>query len=472
MKLFSTLVLLSSLYSAVAGAQEPGLPEGLGQPATTSGPTLPEGLGLPAASGEQPILPTGLDSPQPPEAAGFDTDPGYKWLSGFWEQRAGARLVDQQSQGRSALAESRLQLELEKAFSGWTLNLTTDLLLDQVADTQRIDLETGDGWLDLRAANVEFSPADFIDLRVGRQILTWGTGDLLFINDLFPKDFNAFFIGRDEEYLKAPSDAIKASLFTGVLNLDVVYTPSFDPDRFIDGRRISYFSAALGEIAGRNAIIRVDRPYDAELALRAYRHFSAYEAAIYFYDGRWKSPAGLDPLSGLALFPDLRSIGASLRGPLASGIANMEVGYYASGDDRNGTNPFINNSELRLLLGYEQEIARNLTLGSQYYLEHMQDYSNYLASLPPGIEARDEDRHLFTARLTWLTQQQNTRWSLFVFYSPSDNDAYLRPKVTRKLDDHWTLEAGANLFGGEDQHSFFGQFRDNSNGFVSLRYGF
>jgi hypothetical protein len=41
--------------------------------------------------------------------------------------------------------------------------------------------------------------------------LDWA--DLIFINDLFPKDWESFFIGRDTEYLKAPSDAAKISLF-------------------------------------------------------------------------------------------------------------------------------------------------------------------------------------------------------------------------------------------------------------------
>ncbi|MFW6031595.1 MAG: hypothetical protein ACOC9T_03300, partial [Myxococcota bacterium] len=32
-----------------------------------------------------------------------------------------------------------------------------------------------------------------------------GTGDLVFLNDLFPKDWRSFLLGRDLDYLKAPS---------------------------------------------------------------------------------------------------------------------------------------------------------------------------------------------------------------------------------------------------------------------------
>ena len=97
-------------------------------------------------------------------------------------------------------------------------------------------------------------------ITLGRQILTWGTGDLVFINDLFPKDWVSFFIGRDVEYLKAPSDALKVSAFSGWANLDLVYTPRFDADRFIDGRRLSFFNTGRGRLTGRDAVVLVERP--------------------------------------------------------------------------------------------------------------------------------------------------------------------------------------------------------------------
>jgi len=152
-------------------------------------------------------------------------------------------------------------------------------------------------------------PFAFIDLKVGRQILTWGTGDLIFINDLFPKDWQSFFIGRDSEYLKAPSDTVKVSFFSDLANLDIVYTPQFDPDRFIRGERISYWNSNLGRLAGRDAIIHTDKPNrwfrDDEIAVRLYRNINNYEFALYGYRGYWKSPAGQNAAGTQALFPDL-----------------------------------------------------------------------------------------------------------------------------------------------------------------------
>ena len=88
------------------------------------------------------------------------------------------------------------------------------------------------------------------------------------------------------------------------------------------------------------------------------------------------------------------------------------------------------------------------------------------------MSPRDENRHLFTLRLTRLLMDQNLTLSLFTFYSPSDNDTYLRPKANYKATDHWTLEAGGNIFLGEKVDTFFGQFERNSNLYAGVRYSF
>lgn len=57
-------------------------------------------------------------------------------------------------------------------------------------------------------------------------------------------------------------------------------------------------------------------------------------------------------------------------------------------------------------------------------------------------------------------------------FSPSDRDAYLRPRVHYKIDDHWSVTAGANILLLSTPHTFFGQFEKNSNLYFALRCGF
>jgi len=475
--LLAAALALAVLDAAATLATEPELPVGL-RPETPE-PALPPGLEAPST---EPALPAGLGEPAAmPDLGEAPGDQGFLAalpfrLSGFLEGRAGARLRRDPHERQASLAETRLQLEAEKFLPGLALRAKADFLYDALADGHAVDLETGDGLLDLREANAAFSPTGFTDAKVGRQVLTWGTGDLVFINDLFPKDWNAFLLGREVVYLKAPSDSFKLSAFSDWANLDVVYTPVFDADRFVDGRRVSYFNPSLGRIAGRDAIVRADRPDgwfgDDEWALRLYRNLGVYEAALYGYHGFWKSPLGFDPARARATFPPLSVFGGSLRGPLGKGIGNLELGYYDSRGDRDGDDPNLPNGEFRALFGFEQEIATDLTLGLQYYYERLLDHGDYLAALPAGAPARDRNRLLLTHRLTWLTLDQDLELSLFVFFSPTDVDAYLRPRVGYKLNDNLSAEAGGNLFFGRDEHSFFGQFEDNSNLYAGLRYRF
>lgn len=397
-------------------------------------------------------------------------------LTGFVEGRMGVRTQDDKHEDDVSLGEMRLQLEYEGEAGPFLLEMTTDFLYDSVPNDHNIHMETGEGWIDLRKAAVSFTPADFMDVKIGRQILTWGTGDLLFINDLFPKDWNAFFIGRDEEYLKAPADAMKLSFFSEAANLDVVYAPRFDANRFPDNQRISQWNPVGNMRIGDEVDMRLDQPddwfEDDEIALRLYRNLHGYECALYAYHGFWKDPKGFDMATQRATFPDLSVYGASVRGTIGPGIGNIEVGYYDSADDRDGDDWLVPNSQYRFLVGYEQEIAKDFTAGLQYYLEYMDDYGAYERNQPPGYPVADADRHVFTLRLTKLLLQQNLTLSFFAYWSPSDKDAYLRPRVHYKVTDALSVETGGNVFLGEERHTFFGQFDDNTNVYAGIRYSF
>ncbi len=81
------------------------------------------------------------------------------------------------------LGDERLQLEVTRYGSTVGLLAKVDLFYDGIA--KRADLDIREVYIDLYLGN--------FDIRAGRQIITWGVGDLVFINDVFPKDWVAFF---------------------------------------------------------------------------------------------------------------------------------------------------------------------------------------------------------------------------------------------------------------------------------------
>jgi hypothetical protein len=67
---------------------------------------------------------------------------------------------------------------------------------------------------------------------------------------------------------------------------------------------------------------------------------------------------------------------------------------------------------------------------------------------------------------------QNLRLSLFTYYSPSDEDVYMRPIANYKASDSLTVEVGANVFFGDEAYTFFNQFHDNTNAYLAVRHSF
>jgi hypothetical protein len=75
------------------------------------------------------------------------------------------------------LGEGRARLELSPRGDRWALSAKAELIYDAVGGD--VDGELREGYLDVKF------PA--LDLRVGRQVITWGVGDLIFVTDVFPK---------------------------------------------------------------------------------------------------------------------------------------------------------------------------------------------------------------------------------------------------------------------------------------------
>jgi len=390
-------------------------------------------------------------------------------VHGFLEGAAGVRLAENPSQSKDfTMGEGRLQIELSQDGPlDSRLYLKGDLDVDGVG-------ERGDA--DLREFYLDHSPLSFLDLRLGRQIVTWGTGDLIFVNDLFPKDFNSFFIGRNLEYLKVGSDAAKLSIYPGHFSLDLVAMPRFTPSEVPDGERLSFFNPFASRLSASGERLSARKPAftlgNTEFAARLYRNFGSYEAALYGFRGFFKEPVGMDPVQGALFYPKLSTFGSSLRGPFLGGIGSLEFGYYDSREDGAGTNPLIENSSMKYLFGYERELRTDFTVRAQYFLEQMLDYDGYRANLPTGAPEKSELRHLLFLRVTQFLRYQTLQLSFVGFYSPSDEDGMVNPEVSYKISDRWSVTSGVNLFFGKKDATQFGQLTRDDNLYLRLRAGF
>ncbi|MBI3606594.1 MAG: hypothetical protein HY207_01335 [Nitrospirae bacterium] len=390
-------------------------------------------------------------------------------IHGFLQTNYDTRLTGQyppNPQGGDLLfGEERFQLRLGHSNEKVRLFTRTDFFYDHVAN--RPGVESREAY-----AEGSVGPSD---LRAGRQILIWGAGDYLFINDIFAKDWGAFFSGRPVEYLRVPQNAVKLDLGTTGLSAEIVAIPFFQEDKLPPRNRFVQFDPFPG--VARTAQTPGLGIQNTELAARFYGTTWGFDTALYFYRGFFHVPAlqanqTTSPTLVTETFPRLAVYGASTRGNALGGVVSAEVGYYDSLADRAGRDPAIPNSSFRYLAGYQRQLWEDFTIGLQYYGELMLQYDAYRATLSSGFPGQDQHRQLATVRLTQLFWNQTLRVGLFAFYSPTDQDYYLIPEVRYSITDNLWVSATGNIFGGRRTTTFFGQFDADDNLAMTVRYEF
>lgn len=363
-------------------------------------------------------------------------------------------------------SEQRLQLRLDEAREPYRVFLKTDVFYDNVDHAP--DVKVREGFVD--------RGSDKWELRAGRQVITWGVGDLLFINDVFPKDYEAFFSGRPMEYLKKGVDGVKAGLYPEGVSIEAVVIPFFEPNNFPAASRFHLYDPMPG-VQNRTREEPVSKPRNTEVALRAYRDVAGFDASLYFYKGFYRTPSmqpdDLSSPTRIALvYPELIVYGSSLQGSALGGVVSLEAGYYDSQDDKRGVNPLIPNSQAKILAGYQRQLYEDFTASVQYYGEYMMRYSQYERTRLQGFPKDPQYRQVASLRLTQLLFHQNMRLSWFSFYGLTDRDYLLNPEIRYNFTDSVWAAAGMMIFGGRRDTTQFGSLDKNDNAYLQARYEF
>lgn len=363
-------------------------------------------------------------------------------------------------------AEERLQIKLDANKEAFHLFLKTDAFYDHVDEEAEIELR--EGYVDYTSS--------MWDMRLGRQVITWGLGDLIFINDVFPKDYEAFFSGRPMEYLKKGVDGIKIGVYPSFASAELVIVPFFEPNNFPEQKRFHMFDP-MPSIANRVEKEPTATLENTEVAFRIYRDVSGFDASLYFYRGFSRQPSMLPdsmtaPTKIEFFYPELSVYGASLQGRALDGVLSLEAGYYDSRQDSDGTDPMMPNSQTKFLVGFQRQMWEDFTIGLQYYGEYMHKYPEYEKYLPAGFPHENKLHDLASVRLTQFLIHQTLRLSLFSFYSPTDSDYLLNPEVKYNFSDSIWAAVGANIFGGGEEWNQFGQLDKNDNIYWQMRYEF
>ena len=405
-------------------------------------------------------------------------------FNGAIEFEQGANFVDSgalyDNKQTWTMANRKFRLKTMKTNDNGGLFAKIDIVRDDV---------TGESFIDFRELRLQYKLASWLDMSLGKQVSTWGVADMLFINDLFPKNWVANFRGQDMEYLKDSSTSLRLTSYFGAVTWDVVYTPQFAPDTTPTGCYLSTYNPNEGTIisngstddnlcgsrsnyGGSSVTNHVD---DGEIAMSLKKTLLGQELSLYYYNGFYKNPRSmyLDNGKLKPLYPKLESFGFSSEGQVGPGIFTLEYGFYDSKDDTD-TSLLIENSLHKYLVGYKVDFNANLTMGFQIYREYMTDYDKYkdLYATVSDVSAKKENQNTYTLRITYKAMQETLWFNLFTYFRPDDKDSFTKIDISKKLDNNFTVVTGVNIFTGDSELKGreFASLKDSDNVFVRFKY--
>ncbi len=382
-------------------------------------------------------------------------------VSGFVQEHASLRLGSKAEcvilqACRTMVNEQRLQVLAEwQPLESVGISVRADALNDAAIGATR---------LLAREAYLDYRMSSQVSVRAGRQVITWGVGDYLFVNDIFPKNYDAFFTGKPFDHMKEAVDGIKLNAFAGDTELEFVLArPRQDAapagERFI----------ATAMPAGVPVTSADGRGGD--VALRLARKFGRWDAAV--YAARYRSRDAGMSATGAGLLREsvlTRHAGASATGNIGSGVVLAEIAYSKSDVKAGGMNPFMPGERFKALLGYSREVGQDLNVILQYHHEAELDYDAYRAALAPAVVAVDRIQQTAYLRVQKRMFHQTLGLGIQLFAS-FDGGKYANPFVSYSIADGLNLEAGANVFDGPAT-SRYGMMRHDKNVYASLRYSF
>ena len=385
-------------------------------------------------------------------------------LHGVLQNNASLRMADYGGREHDWLnLETKLQVETRSAFG------------DGKGDAfGKIDFDyshiLGSGDVEVRELYVNryFSKAD---IRIGKQIITWGSSDLVFVTDVFPKDWTSLIVGRPMEYLKKGTEAARGQFYLGKNTLEIILIPAFTPDTLPGGERLAAYNP-FQNATGMADILPPNRLRSPEAAIAVSKTVGPYDYSLNFYSGRDRRPAlSFDHTSGMGFrrYPRMWMIGGGFKGASGDRIYRGEIAYYHT-EDTSGADPGAQNASLKYLLGTDISLGGNRSAGFQFSQEFMFDYGAYSATLPAGFPTTKKVQSLLTFRFMDAWKYQTIKPKLFLIYDISGRDFYLNCEYEQNLNDAVSVVAGFNQFGGRT-HTMYGQFEKNDNAYLNIRHG-
>jgi hypothetical protein len=289
-----------------------------------------------------------------------------------------------------------------------------------------------------------------VTVEAGKQFIRWGKTDILTPTDRFaPRDFLTVV---DNDFL-----AITAARLTyekGAHTLDLVWSPRFTPSRVpLLNQRWAVIPAGV-QILDAGA----EYPGGPQSGIR-WNHSGSIEYSASFYQGFNHLPSlELTPEGVRRFYPRLFVAGADVAFPLPWLSLKAEAAHFSSPDGRS-------DEYVQYVIQVERQSGEWSLVGG-YAGEAVTSHGTRDGEFAP-------DRGLTKTILgrAGYTIDTNRRIAMESAIRQNGNGFWIRFEYSQALGQHWRITPALTVIGGEPD-DFLGQYRQNSNLAIVVRYSF
>jgi hypothetical protein len=383
-------------------------------------------------------------------------------LHGYLRHQLGVTVNDAQ------IVRNGVTAEVELGYRGTDVDLLMNPWFEIATDT---DAEFG-----VREAYLDYY-TDFVDLRVGKQIVIWGKADGLGITDIVsPKDLTNFLI-PDFRELRLGVIAASANAYMGPAVIELIYVPMFTPSVLPEPDSIWYTSLETPIEPTVSPAPEVGSVLeDGEVYSRLRMQTSAldFDLAGGYYWTNESSPtitkafASPGVLSSLTVTPEHYRqwlAGVAFSSSIGPFVLRGESGWFTpkrflttNMADADG---YVEKNYLQSLAGADTVIA-GVDLSAQVMHQYVFEHEDALRQEPHAWTAT------FRVRTSFLREQLVLdAFSYVGFTAP---DALVKVGATWAPADALSFRAEGAFFFGEEGR--FGAYDGNDLVLISTRYSY
>jgi hypothetical protein len=314
-----------------------------------------------------------------------------------------------------------------------------------------------------------------VDIRVGKQIITWGRADALNPTDvLTPKDFT-LLSAKDEEERRIGTAAVRANYALGSYTLSMIWLPIFNPSTIPltapPGFNIEEDKRSQGKWTDQSFALKLDQTG------------GQVDWSVSYYSGLDVLPVGrsVTPIRAVLQHTRIHMVGADFATTIGRYGVRGETAYVHT-QDASGTDPFIKNPYVFSVLGGDRDLTEDLNVNLQMYQRTIINFEDPFAQSDPArrnvavlnsVFTQQQDRIQWgaTGRIKATWWNKTLEGELLGVWNANRNDFFIRPSLAYAFTDVWKGFLGADINNGR-KDSLFGRLQPTTAIFTELRATF